>query len=304
MNILIRIAHIINPVAAPAGSDLAVVQPITFESMRVAKEFAQEQVSVSQYTVGYEEDREVTPHYFEVLDNLQHSVLDYGTFKQPRQLPLIAEILTALYDHTDAEWLIYTNADIALMPYFYITVAAEIKKGCDAIVINRRRISKAYHDVAELPSMYAAIGGSHPGYDCFIFHRSLFPHLILDRICIGVPFIEVSLLHNLIAFSQNLRLIDDAHLTFHIGMEVMPPILPEYYHYNKTIYQQQILPKIKAMLEAKRFPYAGLPLYRRLLKWGLNPSYSTALMLELEGKSMIRKLKILVDEMRWRILAK
>jgi hypothetical protein len=87
-------------------------------------------------------------------------------------------------------------------------------------------------------------------------------------------------------------------------MEVMPPIDQEYYKYNRGIYENNILPKLRQLLDIDKFPYAALPFYKRLTKWMLNPCFSTALVLELEGKGMRRKIKILLDELRWRILPK
>jgi hypothetical protein len=300
---MIKLAHIVNPVATPPGSELHVVQPITYESIRRAKEFAAD-IDVKLYAVAYEEDSAAMPNFFGKLKDLDRSVLDLGTFTKKKKLPLIADILRRLYDNTDSDWLIYTNADICLMPQFYSAVVAMIAEGHDAILITRRRISKQYDSVVQLPMMYSEIGGPHPGYDCFVFHRSLLDRFVLDGICIGVPFIEVTLLHNFIAFAKNLKHADDLHLTFHIGMEVMPPIDQEYYKYNRGIYESNILPKLRPLLDIGRFPYAALPLHKRLTKWMLNPCFSTAMVLELEGKSLRRKIKILLDEIRWRIVSK
>jgi len=300
----LKLAHIVNPVNAQEGSELHTVQPITFESIRRARAFANPGIEVELYAVAYEEDRPVMPGFFKKLPDLDRSVLDYGTFRRKKKLPIIADILRKLYDHTDSEWLIYTNADICLMPQFYSAIATMIGEGHDAMLITRRRISKEYTSLEQLPMMYAEIGSPHPGYDCFVFHRSLLDRFILDNICIGVPFIEVTLLHNFIAFAKSLRHVDDLHLTFHIGMEVMPPIDPDYYQYNRTIYETKVLPKLRPYLDIKRFPHAALPFYKRIIKWMLNPCYSTALVLELEGKSIHRRIKILLDEIRWRILSR
>jgi hypothetical protein len=300
---MIKLAHIINPVNAPAGSELARVQPVTFESIRRAKAFTGMEAQVELYTVSYFEDRAIIPDFFTPLPDLVRSVLDLGTFGKKKKLPFIKDILTSLYDHTDSDWLIYTNADICLMPQFYSAVAAEIAEGHDAILITRRRVSKKYDDVAHLPILYSEIGGYHPGYDCFVFHRSLLHKFVLDDICIGVPFIEVTLLHNFIAYASSLRHIDHLHLTFHIGMEVMPPIDQEYYRYNRSIYEKNILPKLRPLLDINKFPYAEQPLWRRMVRRMLNPCISTAMALELEGKSFGRKIKILADELRWKIIS-
>jgi hypothetical protein len=190
------------------------------------------------------------------------------------------------------------------MPQFYGAVADMIAAGHDAILVTRRRISKGYESVDQLSIMYSDMGSYHPGYDTFVFHRSLLEKLTLENICIGVPFIEVTLLHNFIAFAKNLRHVDDLHLTFHIGMEVMPPIDQEYYWYNRNIYDGKILPALRPYLSIEKFPHFALPFHRRLLKWILNPCFSTAMILELEGKSLGRKIKIMLDEIRWKILSK
>jgi hypothetical protein len=120
-------------------------------------------------------------------------------------------------------------------------------------------------------------------------------------VCIGVPFIEVSLLHNFVALASRLKHIDDMHITFHIGMEVMPPVDKELYCYNREEYEKRILPQLKPLLDIRKFPSHHLSFYRRMLKGILNPCYSSALLLELEGKDIKRRMKILADEIRWKI---
>ena len=299
-----KIAHIINPVKAPKGSELAIVQPITFETIRVAHSFAGSAVDVELFSVSYEEDHAVIPDFFRKAKDLDRSVQDFGSFASGKKLPLIKDILQRLADTTDAQWLIYTNADICLMPQFYIAVHRMISEGHDAILITRRRIPGQYDSIDQLPLMYSEIGEYHPGYDCFVFHRSLLDRFLLDGICIGVPFIEVALLHNFIAFASDLRHADDMHLTFHIGMEVMPPIDKELYQYNRQVYETTIKPRLKPLLKISNFPYSLLPFHRRMIKWMLNPCYSTALVTELEGKSAMRKIKMRLDELRWKILSR
>jgi hypothetical protein len=68
------------------------------------------------------------------------------------------------------------------------------------------------------------------------------------------------------------------------------------------VYENQILPKIKPFLKQEKFPYADETFWRRMLNWGLNPCYRTSLMLEMEGMRLARKIKFLIDEIRWEIL--
>ncbi len=295
-----KIAHIINPVNVPANTELGIAQPITFESIRVAHEYAKSKVDVKLYTVCYEEDWSIIPDNFTQLSNLTISVRD--KFPSKKKLPYIKDILQALYNNSDAEYLIYTNMDIALMPQFYVAVQALLQQGHDALLINRRGISTKYKTPGELPLMYADMGVPHPGFDCFVFHRSLLEKFVLAEVCIGVPFLEVTLLHNLIAFATNLKLIDDLHLTFHIGTEVMPPVDKDLYLYNRAEYEKKVYPAIKKYLDIKKFPYSELPVYKRLLKWSLNPCFRTHQVLEMEGKNLARRWKYKFDSLRFRLM--
>lgn len=299
-----KLAHIINPVKVAQTSDLFLAQSVTFESIRIAENFAEGKVDVELYSVCYEEDKEIIPAFFTQLPNLSRSVLDFGSFTNAKKYPLLRDVLHSLYQASDAAFFIYTNMDISLMPQFYTAVSALLADGTDALIINRRGIPTCYKSVDDLPLMYADFGKPHPGFDCFVFKRSLVPKLLLENICLGVSFSEVAMVHNLIAFAEKLKLIDQMHLTFHIGTEVMPPLDPQYYWHNRTEYEQKIFPKLKPQLQLHKFPYAYLPFYKRMVKWILNPSFRTHQLLEMEGKNLGRRLKYNVDTIRFALLEK
>ena len=67
---MVKIAHIINPVKVKESSDLYNAQPITFESMVVAKNFSVFKDQIIQCTTQYEEDLEIIPDYFLKLSHL------------------------------------------------------------------------------------------------------------------------------------------------------------------------------------------------------------------------------------------
>lgn len=212
-----KLAHIINPVAACEKSELSFAQPITFESMRIARQFARELVDVQLFSAHFPEDRSVVPADFVHTAELERSVLDFGSFHRPRKLPLIADILDRLYQAADAEYLIYTNVDIGLQPHFYLAVNRLIDQGFDAFVVNRRTVAGHYRQVSELPLIYADIGKKHEGYDCFVFKRAAYPAYRLGAICLGIPRVGRALLWNLYAHARCFREFRRLHLTFHIG---------------------------------------------------------------------------------------
>ncbi len=208
--VMIRIGHIINPVKVTASSDLYRAQPVTFASMRAACDHLLSTSQVKLFGVGFPDDLSLLPAYFETLSPLERSVMDVGAFRNSRKLPLIADLLRPI----DVDYVVYTNVDIALMPYFYRYIVKKIESGSDSLIINRRVIDE---DLTDLDEMYAQVGTSHPGYDCFVFRRELLDHFDLGTSCIGANYIGRVLIANLIAFSRKLEIIKDAHLTFHLG---------------------------------------------------------------------------------------
>lgn len=269
-----------------------------------AKKHIDGTVKVDLLTTQYEEDIEIIPQYFTILSNLERSVLNINPKLNNRKLPLIKDILLKAYENSDAEYFIYTNVDIGLMPFFYEVVDKKIKEGYDALVINRRRLLSHYKKIEELPLMYADIGASHPGFDCFVFKRELLDKFVLGNICVGISFIGVSLAHNIFTWAENPLYVPDAHLTFHIGTDVLVPRNNEFYKHNRKAFFETVYPALKPYFKLEKFPYAALPLYKRALKWVLNPSLFTTTFLELEGKSFLQKIKVYLDEIRWRILQK
>ncbi|MAT90654.1 MAG: hypothetical protein CMC35_08165 [Flavobacteriaceae bacterium] len=214
---MLTFTHIINPVSVPPTSDLFVAQPVTFESMRRAKAYGADGFTVTQVTTQYEEDRDRIPNHLTVLPNLERSIMDVGTFQKQRKLPLIQDILNAaVAADPSADYIIYTNVDIALLPHFYAFVHEQLQQGHDALIINRRTISNEY-DLDSLVSAYSAVGEKHPGYDCFVIPTACVAQLQLGDISIGANWIGRAFYANLVAVTQRPKIYTDEHVTFHIG---------------------------------------------------------------------------------------
>lgn len=275
------------------------IQPITFQTLWTAKNFTD--LDVQLCTTQYEEDKEIIPDYFCQLSNLKQSVLDMNKKLSQRKLPLIRDILSKLTEAKEANYYIFTNVDIAVMPFFYDSIQQFISQGHDAMIINRRRLKSTYSSIEELPLMYADLGKSHPGFDCFVFHKDLLQKLILDDICVGIPFLEATLIHNLLAFAEKPLYVPDAHLTFHIGMDVLVERKNDpFYWHNRTIYFEKIAPQLKPFYRLEKFPYSNEKIAFRAMKHALNPALFTRDYLEMEKKSIREKF----SEWRWNFLQK
>lgn len=216
-----KIAHIINPFRAPDKSDLRTGQPITWQTIRIAKDFAEDlmeaDIQIDLYATIYPDDQEILPKGFTRTKDLIRSISSIGKFKIGRELPLVRDILSNLYDASDADYFIQTNSDICLMPQFYLAVNELIERGNDAFIINRRCIPDHYKDINDIPIMYAEIGAPHGGCDCFVFPRSIFPAYKIGNVCMGIPWQETTLATSMAFYAQNCKMFTEAHLTFHIG---------------------------------------------------------------------------------------
>lgn len=299
----VQILHILNCVNVPENTELGIAQKITFQTIRKALQYTKQKDSIQLIATVYDEDLPVVADFFSDSYLLKRSMQDVLPAGNGKKLPFIADILHAAKDF-ECDFVLYTNLDIALMPFFYDTLFTYIDKGHDAVVINRRRINGSYSKSEELPLMYSELGDSHPGFDSFLIKKELISKFILEDICIGIPFLEGALVHNIAAFSENPLYVMDAHLTFHIGREVLPPVHKAYYQHNRTVFFNQIQPKIKHLYRLKKFPYSQTRFPLRMFKWGLNPSIFTRNYIELERRNFVGKIRYILNEFRWRFLQK
>jgi len=251
-------AHIVNPARVTPSSDLYVAQPITFASMKNARDYATGIVNVSLLSAQYPEDHEVIPDYFHVTPDLERSVLDVGRFDVKRKLPLVKDILDRAYNTIESDYIIFTNVDIGLLPNFYVTVNRIVDAGFDAFVINRRSIPKTYTSVEDIPLMLAEIGEKHKGFDCFIFKREIYRNFVLGLISVGAPFVGKAILVNQIVHATQVKVFFDFHLTFHIGNDKVWS--------SKTLkdYQTHNLGEFKKILD--RFDAYHHPLVKKYIE--------------------------------------
>ncbi|MBI3509107.1 MAG: hypothetical protein HY064_00470 [Bacteroidetes bacterium] len=279
--------HLINPFTAPAGSEHALMQPITFASILRAKKEIGEKVKVELCAVTYAREEKNIPAEFHVLPNLLRSLPDLGV--SGRKLPLLGEILARAKEHSQSDYIIYTNIDICLMPGFYFFCNAMAEKGLDAFVINRRRIPKKFSSPDQLEMMYAEAGEMHTGYDTFVFKRSLLDKFVLENIAVGVPYHDTVLIHNLYAFAENFRLFTKKHLTFHIGMELVKEWGndAQYRHNRKEL--KTVLKELYPHFKIENFPGASLPFFKRHFKWLMNPTFHYPTLFKLDLSQLSHK---------------
>ncbi len=278
----LSVFHFINPFSTQ-DTKLNRIQKITFESIECAADSEIEGITLRLGFVRHEKETLATNQRWVELPTLNRTVLDIDYFNDGKPYPLIADIIKSALSH-EADFYIFSNMDIGVQPHFYQFVAGQIKAGYDGLIINRRRIGDEHIDQT-LDEIYKEKGKAHPGFDCFVFSREMAERMILGHICVGIPFVGVTLAHNIFAFAEKPKLFDQELLTFHIGEELFPPRHRELYWHNRKIFFRHILPKLYPHLSLNRMPFFEKPRLIQLLKWIMNPSLFTLLFFRLLLKS-------------------
>ncbi len=282
-------AHIINLIAPADNAELFKAQQITAASVLAAKKYSVESANVELLSAQFPNAVNSVPPGFRATAVLENCAADVAALQTKKRFPLLREILSRLNESRSATHFVYTNLDIALMPYFYQTVAGYIDEGHDAIVINRRRISGKLIDSADLEKMYAEAGETHAGYDCFIFSRELLQKFILKDVYIGTPPSGGDLFHNLFVFANNPVLLTQKHLTFHVGMDLVKPWGDSVLNAHNEREHRKILKELKPLMDISKFPGAGYGFFRRHFKWLMNPTFHYPTMCSVDLSQLSRK---------------
>lgn len=227
---MLKIAHIINVTEINESSKksyLHIAQPVTIKSMIVAQNMAQGLVDVELFAVKHQSESVTLPSEFRQTSDMGKYAYEYieslKDVTPHRPLPRLTDIISSLYEASDADYFIYTNLDIGLYPHFYIEVGNIIQNGFDAFCINRRDLRKAYEGVLldenKLELAYISEGAEHPGIDCFVFRREIVQSFNLGDVYIGFPPVGQVLKTAIEVNSKNFVWIKDRQLTFHLGSD-------------------------------------------------------------------------------------
>jgi hypothetical protein len=300
-----KIAHVVNPVKIDQESEFFKIQKSTLQSIEIARTHSDPNDEIDLwYVQGYLENFNLT-NPWNILGSLSRNISSQNSDLASRNLPVFQDIIDIINQKlSNYDIVIYSNMDIAVLPFFYDFISHAYQLDHDAIVINRRRISSQFINEKSITNSFVEIGKSHPGFDCFALSPSIYKKLNFESICLGIPFFEVSMIHQIAVYSRNPYWVLDKHLTFHFGYSVLGFKKDLYYRHNKAEFQNKIQPGLKKQYNLKKFPYANSNYFRKIIGWGLNPSLFTLNFIELQGKSILYKTKFLLDEIRWRILQK
>ncbi|AFY37245.1 hypothetical protein Lepto7376_0850 [[Leptolyngbya] sp. PCC 7376] len=214
-----KIIHLVNIVDFKAGSEHAIAQNITLESLKRAKIYAENQgLEIKLLSAQYPEDHTRIPEWIEATEDLEFSCLEYPELLDNRKLPSLADIIQRGLDAAvDADALIYSNIDIAVQKEIYVNVKNELDQGAESLSITRRTIPQEFDSPEQLDAMYQSKGEAHPGDDFFVFSKACFPKMSLRPVFVGVCWFDKILLLNAAAYGRPFKKIRDQCWTFHLG---------------------------------------------------------------------------------------
>jgi hypothetical protein len=208
----LELNHIVNFYDSAGTEDRT--QELTADSMREAKQRVRK---VRLIAVVSRDQQQAIPRGFKGV-NLNRTVVDTAQFSKHRPLPLLFDILErgAAACRADS-YLVFSNTDICLQPYFYGAVHSLITHGFDCLIINRRTVASIEDYGAWTGFSALESGESHPGLDCFVFPTEWVGRFIRSNACVGVGYVMRSLLFNLVVLARRMLIMRDVHLTYHFG---------------------------------------------------------------------------------------
>ncbi|MEM1331370.1 MAG: hypothetical protein AAGG07_12505 [Planctomycetota bacterium] len=216
-----RLAHVLNPVAGDEARWLMKTQRVTFEAIRRAMLFTEAvrpELAPELLCAVFDEDRPAVPSFTSREIPLERSLLDLTDAKPRRKLPLIRDVFEGAAEHTDAEYLIYTNLDIGPQPFFYELIDRLLRDHPGGFGLTRRLIDKSPIEPDEIALMYCQVGARSYGVDTFVFPREAVASFELGDLVLGLPLIENAILCNIDqACGYGSTLYKYTHAVFHHG---------------------------------------------------------------------------------------
>ena len=226
----IKFAHLINSFKCNEDnpSYLYYAQPITFRSMTVARNRAiMNNIDVKLYSIHYPEDDKIVPKNFIKLPFLKRSTRTlFPRISKNKKLPIIQDMFNSILEHSDADYIIFTNSDISVQPHFYKEINNIIKnQNLNSFSINRRdnlpkfKNNKQRLKPKDLNFIYKLKGKNHNGHDCFIIKREILKKINMGLMFIGYQPWGTTLMNKLKNINNKHIIFRNLFLTFHLGSD-------------------------------------------------------------------------------------
>lgn len=234
--------HVMPTVPDCGECEISNYQDMTLRSLRIARDYAaQRGISVTLLRTHMVSEPHPLESGFGDTRPLNRSHIDHPGQKRgvhydddtPR-LPLLGDILQRGYESSTAEYVVFTNLDIALFPDFYVKANALLNAGPDALQFTRLgvphptdmpEVSKKgpwrSTDYETIIAMDASRLKHHPGTDCMVLPRAWVPCVEVGQSFLGCAPVGKALWEQLGRLSEtcNVKTVGTryAKFTFHLN---------------------------------------------------------------------------------------
>lgn len=208
--------HVVNAYDAGTTSETECHAAVISSMSHAASCTAADSGSIHFHAVSRADEADLIPAGFVGHPVLARSIRNDVRYSGCKPVPYLFDILAPLRGGDVGEWVVFTNMDIVLQPWFYTAVLELLGAGFDALIINRRTQPAEYSGCSEW-LLRSEIGVSHPGMDCFVFPRSWIEGFVVSDAVVGAGNVMRSLLYNLVCRARKLVFVTRAMLTLHFG---------------------------------------------------------------------------------------
>jgi hypothetical protein len=208
--------HVVNAYDAGTTSEAECHAAVIASMRQAASCAAVDSWGIHFHGVCHADEVDLIPAGFEGHPVISRSIRNDARYSGCKPVPYLFDILAPLRGGEVGEWVVFTNMDIVLQPWFYTSVLEMLDAGFDSLIINRRTQPAEYSGCREW-LLRSEIGVSHPGMDCFVFPRSWIEEFVVSDAVVGAENVMRSLLYNLVCKAKKMAFVTRAMLTLHLG---------------------------------------------------------------------------------------
>ena len=204
--------HIVPGLDSSAPAGLQGEFGLTVRSLEIASEWAKKlKHDVRVVVANFHHEPSAVTHSFERIPVLTADAQEI--FPSLPRLPFLKD---ALRLQVQSDWVIYSQADIIVAPFFYERIATEIDKGFSSFSINRRTVKRVEGASDPLAEIWSQVGISHKGTDCVVMPVETYQKMVVLDTVIGLLGLGRTLLLNMAVNDVASKRVKDWGLTFHI----------------------------------------------------------------------------------------
>ena len=128
------------------------------------------------------------------------------------RLPFLRDVCAI---RADTDYVIYSQADIVISPFFYPALTRIISRGQRTFSVNRRTIQMENTPGLKPVDLYSNTGSSHSGTDLVVMPSEIWNNIVACEVVVGLIGLGRTLLLNAAVRDPNAKRLKDLTISFH-----------------------------------------------------------------------------------------